>query len=155
MVDTLEETPLQLTRVDGKTYWIEITDSQLKFAPHSIDTWSPDTARVTFEVNKYSNKLSSGFLNFQLMPILEKGGVPSDVFKDLLREDLSSRIGELEVAMEDGLSMRKWNQDKNSVAGERVAFGGIEMLGALPESRAEKINWFLEASLSIAFHGIY
>lgn len=146
MVDALDEAPSCLARKDGRVYWIEITDKQLKFAPHSIDALSPDSARVTLEVNKYSKKLTPGYLNFPLIPILEKGGVPQDIFKTLLQEDLSSRVGELEVAMDDALSLRKWNQDNNSVAGERAAFGGVEMLGGLPESRAEKINWFVEVT---------
>lgn len=146
MVDALDEAPRRLAREDSKVYWIEVTDSQLKFAPHSIDALSPDNARVTFEVNKYSSKLSPGFLNFQLMPILEKGGVPQNIFKVLLEEDLSSRVGEQEVAMDDALSLRKWNQDVNPVVRERASFGGIEMLGGLPNSTPEKINWFVEVS---------
>ena len=144
MVDALNEEPSRSARKDGQFYWIEITDSQLKFDPHSLDCLSPDSARFTFEVNTYSKKLTAGSLSFQLMPILENGGVPQDVFKSLLREDLTSRVAELEVAMDDPLSLRKWNQDVSPVAGQRATYGGIEMQGGLPKSREEQINWFVE-----------
>lgn len=146
MIDALDERPPALTRRDSKVYWIEITDSQLKFRPHPIDALWPDAARITFEVHKFSKKLSSSSLSFQLLPILEQRGVPQDVFKRLLREDLSSRVSELEAAMDGGLALRKWNQDTNSVSGDRARFGGIEMVGGLPESTSEKINWFVEVS---------
>ena len=149
MVDALDEKPSQLARSDGGVYWIEVTESQLKFNPHPNDAYTPDAARNTFEVNKYSQRLWSSFLTFQLISILEKGGVPQDVFIRLLREDLKSRVCEMEEAMDDGLSLRKWNQDINPVSQERIRFGGIEMSGGLPESTAERINWFVEVSLRI------
>ena len=151
MVDALDERPSRLVRRDGKAYWIEISNSQLKFKPHAVDAFSPDKDRITFEVYKFSKKLSSSSLNFQLIPILENRGVPQEVFRRLLREDLSSRVGEMEIAMEDRLSLRKWNQDTNPVSEERARYGGIEMVGGLPESTAEKINWFVEVSGSICF----
>ena len=152
MVDALDERPPLLARSNGKVYWIEITASQLKFKPHPIDALRPDGARLTFEVNKYSKKLSPSFLNFQLIPILENRGVPREVFMRLLREDLSSRVGEMEVAMDGGLDLRKWNQDTNPVSAERAQYGGVEMVGGLPESTAEKINWFVEVgSLLFSF----
>jgi len=144
MIDALDERPSRLARTDGKVYWIEISESQLKFKPHPIDALSPDKARNRFEVNKYSKKLSSSSLTFQLLPILEKAGVPREIFKRLLREDLSSRVSEMEVAMDDGLALRKWNQETNPVTQERFQYGGIEMAGGLPESISEKINWFVE-----------
>lgn len=146
MVDALDERPPRLARADGRVYWIEVTDSQLKFKPHRIDALSPEPERITFEVNKYSKKLSASSLSFQLIPILEDRGVPQEVFRQLLREDLSSKVGEMEVAVDDGLSLRKWNQDTNPVTQERAQFGGIEMAGGLPESTAERINWFVEVS---------
>ena len=146
MIDALDERPSQLMRPDGSVHWIEITDSQLKFRPHPIDAFRPDVDRNTFEVNKFTKKLSSTSLSFQLLPILENGGVPREVFRRLLREDLSSRVSEMKAAMESGLGLRKWNQDVNSVSHERIKFGGIEMAGGLPESTPEKINWFVEVS---------
>lgn len=140
MVDCLDETPSK----HGRNFWIEITDSQLKFNGQNLDALNPDPARVTFEVNKYSKKLSPTFLNFQLMPILAAGGVPDTVFVRLLEEDLSARVGDMEVAMDTGLSLRKWNQENNPVTDERSRYGGIEMTGGLPDSNAEKINWFVE-----------
>ena len=125
-------------------YWIEITDSQLKFESHPLDAIYPEKNRVTFEVNDYPRKLTSSSLSFQLMPILENRGVPAEVFMDLLRADLTAKVGELQSTMESGLSLRLWNQRSNPVAEERAKFGGIEFQGGLPLSMAEKINWFVE-----------
>ena len=147
-VDALEEAPASLARADTKVYWIEVTDKQQKFEPHPIDSLSHDNERVTFEVYKYSRRLSSAFLNFQLMPILEDRGVPRKEFIDLFRENLSSQVAQLEAAMEDVLALRKWNQDSYPVTQERAS-GGIAMLGALPETQSEKTNWLIEVRIHL------
>lgn len=128
----------------GREKWIEITDSQQKFEPHDWVYYRPEDELVRFEVHSFSKKLSSATLNFQLMPILANGGVDEKVFDRLLVEDLTDKVSHLEAAMEDGLALRKWNQDNNSVAGERTQLEGIEMQGGLPHSMPEKINWFVE-----------
>lgn len=145
MIDAMDETPSK----QGRDYWIEITDSQLKFQGHALDDFQPEPARVTFEVNTWAKRLSSGSLNFQLLPILVDRGVPPNVFASLLDQDLTARVGELEVAMDSGLDLRKWNQEINPITEERARYGGIEMQGGLPLSRAETINWFIEARLSL------
>ena len=144
MIDAQDETPSKL----GRNYWIEITDSQLKFEGHARDDFYPEPARVTFEVNAWAKKLSSSSLNFQLLPILVDRGVPPELFAKLLDEDLTARVGELEVAMDSGLALRKWNQENNPITEERARYGGIEMQGGLPSSIAETINWFTEVLLS-------
>ena len=141
MIDPLDET------LNDRNYWIEITDSQLKFEAHNIDAGYPEAARVTFEVNDYPRRLTTSQLNFQLLPILENRGVPAKVFINLLEKDLTARVAEMEIAMDSGLALRKWNQTNNPVTEERAKYGGIEMQGGLPQSTAEKINWFVEVSL--------
>lgn len=145
MIDAQDETPSK----NGRNYWIEITDSQLKFQGHPRDDFIPEPARVTFEVNAWSKRLSSSSLNFQLLPILVDRGVPPKVFATLLDQDLTARVGELEVAMDSGLDLRKWNQEINPITEERARYGGIKMQGGLPSSRAETINWFTEVYLSL------
>ena len=144
MVDVLDE------RLPGKNrgYWIEITDSQLKFEGDPMDNLYPDHGRVTFEVQSWSRKLSAAQLNFQLMPILADRGVPCDVFERLLQEDLTAKVGELEVAMDSPLALLRWNQDNNPVTEERVNNNGIAMLGGIPDSLSEKIGWFVGVSTS-------
>ena len=144
IIDAQDETPSKRDR----NYWIEITDSQLKFQGHARDDFHPESARVTFEVNAWAKRLSSSSLNFQLLPILVDRGVPPDVFATLLDQDLTARVGELEVAMDSGLALRKWNQEINPITDERARYGGVEMQGGLPLSRAETINWFTEVHLS-------
>lgn len=147
MVDSLDETPSP----HGRNYWIEITDSQLKFEGHARDEYLlPDPARVTFEVNAWPKKLYSSSLNYQLLPILVDRGVPPNVFEVLLDQDLTARVGELQLAMDSGLALRKWNQEINPVTEERARYGGIEMQGGLPLSSAETINWFTEVLSLIA-----
>ena len=140
MVDALNET----LRHSSRGYWIEITDSQLKFEGNPKDSLFPDPHNVTFEVHSYSKKIGTSRLNFQLMPILADRGVPYHVFKRLLEEDLTAKVGQLQVAMDSTLALRKWNQDNNSITEERLNNKGIDMIGGIPDSTAEKINWFVE-----------
>ena len=140
MIDPQDETPPKTAR----NYWIEITDSQLKFEGHALDEYSPEPARVTFEVNTWAKRLSSSSVKFQLLPILVDRGVPPGLLANLLERDLTACVGEMKVAMESGLALRKWNQEVNPVTTERAKFGGIEMQGGMPSSRAEKLNWFAE-----------
>lgn len=140
MVDILDESLPSCNR----EFWIEITDSQLKFEGHAVDDIYPDDNRVTFEVNSYSKKLLASTLNFQLMPILANRGVPEEVFSRLLKEDLMEKVNALEMSMDSGLALGKWNQDTNPVAGERAYRNQIEMIGGIPLSTPEKINWFVE-----------
>ncbi|KAL8711460.1 MAG: hypothetical protein Q9220_004118 [cf. Caloplaca sp. 1 TL-2023] len=139
MVDVMDET---LAGLQGDT-WIEITDSQLKFEASAGDALYPDPERVTFEVHSYPRPLSSASLNFQLMPILAERKVPFRVFHELLEADLSNKVADLEVAMESGLAIRKWNQEVNFTTTDR-SVNGVEWHGGLPASLSEKINWFAE-----------
>lgn len=142
IVDALDES---LSKAE-RDYWIEITDSQLKFQGHPEDNLRPDKLRMTFEVLGYSKRLKPSTLNFQFIPILEDGGVPGAVFERLLQEDLTASVEELKDAMSDPACLRKWNQDVNPVAGERLQNNGVKMLGGLPDSRADRTNWFVEVS---------
>lgn len=145
MIDALDESAPN----GGRNYWIEITDSQLKFEGHALDDFNPEPARVTFEVNDKARKLTSASLKFQLLPILVDRGVSPKVFANLLDQDLTARMNELEVAMDSGLALRKWNQEINPTTEERARYGGIEMQGGLPSSTEETINWFTEVLLPL------
>ena len=125
-------------------FWIEITDSQLKFEAPSIDFLRPDPHRVTFEVNAWSRELIPSYLNFQLIPILQDRGVPRQVFKQLLEMDLCTKTKELEAAAKDGLLLRKWCHSNFPTTSNRIKHGGIEMLGGLPDSKVEKVIWLID-----------
>ena len=142
MIDALDEFPNRQDN-DGPL-WIEITDSQLKFEAPAIDSIQPNPDRTTFEVIAWSKPLSSSYLNYQLLPILQNRGVPRKVFQQLLREDLYTKTSELEAAMEDGLTLRKWCQANYPTTADRLKSGGIEMLGGFPDSGPEKINWLID-----------
>lgn len=139
MIDALDE---QWPRSD-RNFWIEITDSQLKF-----ETVNSDPAQLTFEVNSYVQRLIPACLNFQLLPILAHQGVPESVFQSLLEQDLKAKTSELKEATHNRFELRKWNQENNPVTGERIQNAGIRMQGGLPYSDSEKINWFVEVRWS-------
>ena len=126
-----------------KDHWIEIIDSQLKFEGRPQDVYCPDPTKLTFEVRAFSRKLTPASLNFQLLPILVDRGVSHKVLMDLLEEDLTTKVSELQAAMENGLALLKWNQETNGVSGQRRQHD-VEWLGGLPASLAEKINWFVD-----------
>ncbi|MCJ1438921.1 hypothetical protein MMC27_008311 [Xylographa pallens] len=142
MVDALDET-ISTSRRD---FWIEITDSQLKFVGHKCDTseHALDSARLTFEVLAYSNPLTPTTLNYQLMPILLERGVKGKVFEKLLENDLTEKVTVLESAMNSGLLLRKWNQENNSTSMERFRSPTLEFQGGLPALPSDTINWLVE-----------
>ena len=142
IVDAIEET---LPEFDDD-FWIEITDSQLKFERAGADTVDSDSVLLTFGSVGPSMPLSSHTLNFQLIPILVDRGVPDHVILKFLEDDLNARAKELRDAMDNGLKLRKWNQENNPVTEIRVRSKTVEIQGALPESLPEKINWFVEVS---------
>ena len=142
MVDALDET-IPTSRRD---FWIEITDSQLKFVGHKCDTSEHilDGARLTFEVLTYSTPLKSAALNYQLMPILLERGVKGKVFERLLENDLTEKVTVLESAMDSGLLLRKWNQENSSTSVERIRSPTLEFQGGLPALAPDTINWLVE-----------
>ncbi|KAL8905139.1 MAG: hypothetical protein Q9171_006787 [Xanthocarpia ochracea] len=144
MIDALDE----YSGTPKGDFWIEITDSQLKFESDPMDNLYPDSQRVKFEVHSFSKPLREANLNFQLMTILTECKVPSKVFCDLLEADLTGKVAELEAAMESGLAIRKWNQEVNPVSSERISHG-VEMQGGMPSTLPEKINWFVESRMNI------
>ena len=144
MIDTLgEELP-----GNRRGFWIEVTDEQLKFESHNSDSIDPEPHRVTFEVSGHSKSLTSSYLNYQLLPILLDRGVPSGIFHQLLKEDLQVKIAEIEDAMTDPLSLRKWNQSVNSGLSEKRPNGEIEIQGSMPRSRADVVNLLVDVGFN-------
>ena len=142
MVDATDE---KQKDAEGEVnFWIELTSSQLKFEPHPIDTYAPEAGRLTFEVNTYSRKLTSTFLNFQWMTILVDRGVPYKVFATLLEEDLAAKVGEIEAAMDHPSSVRKWLQDTSSSFEGRAV--GTVGPGGIPDSNSSRIKECIDVS---------
>ena len=140
MVDALDE----IWERSSRNFWIEITDSQLKFEKRPIDAYNPDPDQVTFDVNACANQLKSAALNFQLLPILANRGVPEGEIERLLEEDLKSKMDELDAATESTLALRKWNQRSSFMRSDIDREDGDRMQGGLPFSDTEKIDWLID-----------
>lgn len=144
MVDALDE---KIEGADGlEGFWIEVTPAQLKFESHPIDRFAPDPRRVTFEVNTYARKLLPSSLNFQLMPILVDRGVPYEVFAALVEEDLTAKVEGLAKDMENPLDVLRWNKETAAAVEEKTGAMGVEMIGAVPNSKGDRIKWFIEVA---------
>jgi hypothetical protein len=144
MVDTSEDP----TNTSGdRGYWIEITDSQLKFEGHPIDLHQPDDDRMTFEVNDWSRPLKVASLTLQFLPILECQGVPRHAIEKHLRKDLEFRISDLMKSLEDPVAFRSWIHNIGRSVEERVKNQGVQFQGGLPTSTSERINWLLEVCI--------
>jgi hypothetical protein len=139
-------------RYYGEDEWIEIYSSQRKWKRSGETHDDPDfkdPAHRTFEINKWSGRLKSADLNPQLLPILMDRATSKPAMRkaieQLLKNDLTERIESQRLAMENPLSFRKWIRDANPRLGDRVKYGAVPFIAALPESLEEKLNMFLDA----------
>ena len=136
----------------GIDEWIEIYDSQRKWkrSGESIDDSAyKDPAHRIFEVNKWSGKLKSADLNYQLLPILVDRARSSSEMRQtiekLVEDDLTRRVESQRMAMENPLLFRKWVRDSNPRLADRVKHGAVPFVAAMPDSTEEKLNMFLDA----------
>lgn len=139
-------------RDHGKDEWIEIYDSQRKWkrSGETLDDADfKDPAHRTFEINKWSGKLKSADLNFQLLPILVDRAkckfTMHKAIEKLLKDDLIERIESQKIAMTNPLQFRKWVREANPRIGDKVKLGAVPFTAAMPESIEEKLNMFLDA----------
>ncbi|KAL9609212.1 MAG: hypothetical protein Q9167_006010, partial [Letrouitia subvulpina] len=143
IVDALDE---KIEGDDGlEEFWIEVTAEQLKFEPHPLDKYAPDSRRVTFDFNTSAKKLLPSSLNFQLMPILVDRGVPYEVFAALVEDDLTAKVEGLAKDMENPLDVLRWNKETAAAVEEKTNAMGVEMIGAVPNSTGDRIKWFIES----------
>lgn len=79
-----------------RSFWIQISDSQLKIKPHPVDMRREhvDPDKLTFEVVNWSKPLHSVGVNIQLLTILENRGVPRESLECLIRRQIQSLDGE-------------------------------------------------------------
>jgi hypothetical protein len=91
--------------------WIEINESQRKFAPHAVDyhgNQAFEPLRWSFEVLGWSRKASSATLHQSFIPILADRGVPREVIEQLMAKSLEDGRNEIICAMHDLVTLRGW-----------------------------------------------
>ncbi|PVH75060.1 hypothetical protein DL98DRAFT_498953 [Cadophora sp. DSE1049] len=136
----------------GGEDWIETYPSQRKWyrgqKRGGHDKGWDDPSHRTFEVLKCSGPLKSADLNLQFLPLLiDRANDPKlmkRAISDLLEQGLALKVEEIQDAMDDPKSFRKWVRDRNPNLKERLR-GGIAYKGGLPVVREERLNVFLDA----------
>ncbi|OKL64229.1 hypothetical protein UA08_00700 [Talaromyces atroroseus] len=83
------------------SFWIEISDSQLKIKPHPHDlSGYVDKEKVTFEVASWSKPLRPSELNTQLLEILDNRGQVRSRVAEIARTAIREVYMEFETVME-------------------------------------------------------
>lgn len=105
---------------DANDIWIEVTDSQKKFAVHPEDLRDNACAtnRITFEVISWSRKPTKSCLYFEFLPILEDRGVPRAVLRSFIEKSLDDEQEVIDKAMSSRDLLYKWVQEKYSFEDE-------------------------------------
>ncbi|KAH7360168.1 RNA dependent RNA polymerase-domain-containing protein [Rhexocercosporidium sp. MPI-PUGE-AT-0058] len=135
----------------GEEDWIETYPSQRKWVrgeeTRTCAEWN-DPSHRTFEVLKCSGPLKSADLNLQFLPLLMDRAKDPKLMKralsDLLEQGLALKLEEIQEAMDNPQSFRKWVRDSNPNLKERLK-GGIAYKAGLPVVREERLNIFLDA----------
>jgi hypothetical protein len=131
--------------------WIEISESQLKFEPHSSDTDDHfDPHRWTFEILKAveSQSLESmrGALHMDMLPLLMDCGVDIAALQSIVTEALAKEGQNLEEVFQDPVETRHWlaGHGSNGAANGR-ANSDLGSLSDLPLDFGEKAIYFLDS----------
>lgn len=133
----------------GGEDWIETYPSQRKWfrGKKATGEWN-DPSHRTFEVLKCSGPLKSADLNLQFLPLLMDRAKNPELMKralsDILEQGLDLKVKEIQEAMDDPQSFRKWVRDSNPNLKERLK-GSIAYKAGLPVVREERLNVFLDA----------
>ena len=136
----------------GGEDWIETYPRQRKWyrgeKRGDDDKEWDDPSHRTFEVLKCSGPLKSADLNLQFLPLLMDRANDPKLMKraisEILEQGLALKVQEIQEAMEDPQSFRKWVRDRNPNLKERLR-GGIAYKAGLPVVREERLNVFLDA----------
>lgn len=132
----------------GSDDWIEVYDSQRKWS-RSRKPEHDHLSHRTFEVLRFSGPLKSADLNLQFLPILTGRArdrrLMTIALSRLLEGGLERELMELQNAMADGQSFRKWIRDSNSGINERLKSGAVPYRAGLPVTTDERLNMVLDA----------
>jgi hypothetical protein len=127
--------------ISDRGFWIEVSDSQLKIKPHPRDRADADSFQRTFEVLKYWGGCREGFLNNQLITILENGGVPYGLLRETLENDLTSFGASLFEAMEHGSDKLRLWMHENGVLPSR----SNDLIGSFPADARGQMKQLCES----------
>ena len=125
----------------SQDWWIQINPSQNKILPHPMHRDVCDEYRQ-FEVNDFAKPPQQPALNTQFLTVLNDRGVKPQVLKACLQEQVQDYYQELCKAMSDPIALKSWLQKYHRSARD---LNGVEMTGAFPRDRTEKINILLDA----------
>ncbi|KAJ9638245.1 hypothetical protein H2199_006932 [Coniosporium tulheliwenetii] len=130
--------------------WIQISDSQNKFEPHTEDLSDElyNKNRLTFEVLTHSKQPRSAALHVSFIPILLDRGVPREQLKRLVADYLDYERQQLMENVADPVWLRKWINEQNSLAEERNRQGDIVWQAGLPLNPVEKAILLLESGFT-------
>lgn len=133
--------------------WIEVYRSQQKWTRSTKPNGeSQDISHQFFEVLNYSSPLKSADLNQQLMPILIENSKDQTTMKksigQLLQDGLAQELENLQLALEDPQSFRKWVKENNPNIKERLKFGEVPYKAGMPAQTEEKLNVMLDAGFN-------
>jgi hypothetical protein len=134
---------------NSNTDWIEVYPSQQKWSRRTKDGAIDDPSQRTFEVNGISGPLRSADLNAQFLPLLVNGARDKNAMKSaissILEMGLQQRLDDIQAAIEEPESFKKWIRESNANSNEKLKAGGIPCLAGLPTVHEERLNLLLDA----------
>ncbi|KAK7722741.1 hypothetical protein SLS57_004946 [Botryosphaeria dothidea] len=127
--------------------WIEISQSQLKFNPHTDDLSDSkyDPRRLTFDLHSTTTTAEESSVYLSFFPILEDRGVSSKTLRKLFENHLDQEQEKLLEASKNPVHLRKWVNEQNSLAEERNREEDLTWQAGMPLQLQEKVNLLLEA----------
>lgn len=130
--------------------WIEISDSQNKFEPHTEDLSDElcDKNRLTFEVLTHSKQPRAAALHVSFIPILLDRGVPREQLKHLVVDYLDYERQQLMENIANPVWLRKWINEQNSLSEERNRQGDLVWRAGLPLQPVEEAILLLESGFT-------
>jgi hypothetical protein len=124
--------------------WIEIKESQLKFAPHMEDNFneSYDRLRLTFEIVNYSKSPPPSDLHLSFIPILVDRGVPKDDIADIMEQSMDADRKTILEILPDTVRVYDWVHKEGARTEDSET---MRWQAALPLALGDRLNFMLES----------
>jgi hypothetical protein len=126
--------------------WIQISESQLKFKPHSVDYFDEtfDPLRLTFELVNHSSCATPSDLHSSFVRIMTDRGIPVNDIAKMIRKGLDFERQQLLSMLQDPLQVYHWIHKK----APSMRANGSQFRAALPQGLDDKIRLLLESGFS-------